>query len=181
MHPLLSEFGLSIAAIASREGWWKSQPLDQPCHDWPIAALQDALTSTYGRIFIGSIGSEMPCVYLTPKIPVPQLVREFAVGAHGAASYGYDREESIDLVVRRITDVEKIAPLIVTYIDEAGFRARFAAPIDKARAKKIEALFDSEDFTREGLEPYTSEWNGNSPLEIWSQLLKEQMITLWWD
>ena len=181
MNPLFSEFGLVVAPVDSREGWWKSQPLEQPCHDWPIADLQAALGSAYGRVFIGSLDDEIPCVYLTPKISLDQLVHEFAVGAHGAASYGYDRQEAIDLVVSRVTVVEKITPLVVTYLDEAGFQARFVETVDKDRASKIEALFDLEDFTREGLEPYTGEWEGSDPLEIWPQLLKEQKIALWWD
>jgi len=181
MNPLFSEFGLAITPVASREGWWKSQPLKQPSYDWPIVDLQAALGSAYGRVFIGSLEDEIPCVYLTPKFPLDQIVREFAVGAHGAASCGYDRREAIELVVRRVAGVEKITPLSVTYLDEAGFQARFAETVDQRGARKIEALFDLDDFTREGLELYTGEWDGSNPLEIWPQLLKEQKIALWWD
>jgi hypothetical protein len=176
----LTKFGFTMASVEGHEGWFKSQVLPQPHDDSPAVALQKLPQLSAFRVFEGSLDDEMPCIYVIPAIPLHELLRVFSVGAHGAMSYSYDQEEVISVVIERLMEVEKLVPLKVTYIDCAGFQAKFGAKVNQSLAMKIEGLFDVDAGMKEGLEGYICEWDGEGPI-VWPHLVKEQAIRLWWD
>jgi hypothetical protein len=107
------------------------------------------------------------------------IARAFRVGTHGAQSYGYDEDDTVEMVARKLDVIEGIAPGRVIFADPAGFKVRFVSPISAEDYPLIEALFPEDEMMQAGLESYISEWSGTGhPL---SRLCGSDLLHLWWD
>lgn len=107
------------------------------------------------------------------------VARAFRVGSHGAMSYGYDPDETVERVARKLDVIEGIASGRVVFADAAGFKVRFDRPISADDYHLIEALFPEDEMMQAGLEAYVSEWSGEGhPLE---SLKGSDLLHLWWD
>lgn len=125
-------------------------------------------------------GDQRHRVYDIPSnTPIADVVREFKVGAHGAASYGFDASCIISLVADKATKIHEIIPCHVIFADPAGLKLRFERQITEVDLSQIETLFSQEDMLKAGMERYLSEWKEGRPLL--SPLLEENLIHLWWD
>lgn len=110
---------------------------------------------------------------------VSTVVRLFEVGAHGANSYLYDQDETIDLVAKKAEAIAALVPCRVVFADSAGLKLQFTRQITADEVQKIEAMFPDDIQMQAGLERYLSEWDGESLLL--KPVLKENLIHLWWD
>src|SRR4051812_30595910 len=109
------------------EGWF---PRDYVSHE---AVYGDPPRSpNAGRILMFGLmeGDEGHRIY---DIPVHAsfggIARAFRVGSHGAQSYGYDEDDTVEMIARKLDVIEGIAPGRVTFADAAGFKVRFTTPI----------------------------------------------------
>jgi hypothetical protein len=107
------------------------------------------------------------------------IARAFRVGSHGALNCGYDEDDTVEMVARKLDVIEGIAPGRVIFADAAGFKVRFLSPISSEDYPLIEALFPENEMMQAGLESYVSEWSGEGhPL---AQLRGSDLLHLWWD
>jgi len=136
--------------------------------------------STQNLFFGLKDGDEGHKLYAVPiSTPIGQIVRDFQIGSHGAESYSWDVEETIQMVAEKTEAIAAVIPCRVTYADPAGLKLRFLRQITEADMEKIEALFPEDEMMQAGLEGYLSEWDGEgSPL---SRIAQENLIHLWWD
>ena len=119
-------------------------------------------------------------LYAVPTgTPIGQIVRDFQIGSHGADSYSWDVEETIQMVAEKAEAIAAVIPCRVTFADAAGLKLRFLRQVTAEDMEKIEALFPEDEMTQAGLEGYLSEWDGESP--VLSRIAEENLIHLWWD
>lgn len=155
-------------------------PCDYVSHE---AAYGDPpRSSNAGRHFIyGAIeGDERHRIYDIPAhASFGSIARAFRVGSHGALSYGYDEDETVEMVARKLDVIEGIAPGRVTFADVAGIKVRFTTPISDDDYPLIEALYPESERMQAGLDSYISEWSGQGhPL---ARLRGSDLLHLWWD
>ena len=135
-----------------------------------------------GRILIFGLieGDDGHRIYDIPAhVSFGSIAHAFRVGSHGAQSYGYDEDDNVEMVARKLDVIEGIAPGRVTFADAAGFKVRFTSPISGEDYPLIEALFPENEMMQAGLESYISAWSGHGhPL---APLLGSDLLHLWWD
>jgi hypothetical protein len=136
--------------------------------------------STQNLFFGLKEGDEGHKLYSAPtSTPIGQIVRDFQTGAHGAESYSWDVEETIQMVAEKAEAIAAVIPCRVTFADPAGLKLRFLRQVTEADMEQIEALFSEDEMMQAGLEGYLSEWDGEgSPL---SRIAEENLIHFWWD
>lgn len=125
-------------------------------------------------------GDEGHKLYSVPTgTPIGQIVRDFRIGAHGAESYSWDVENTIQMVAARTEAIASVIPCRVTFADPAGLKLQFLRQVTDADVEQIEALFPEDEMMQAGLEGYISEWDGEGS---WlSRIADENCIHLWWD
>ena len=125
----------------------------------------------------GDVGHKL---YAVPtSTPIGRIVRDFQVGSHGAGSYSWDVEETIQMVAEKTEAITAVIPCRVTFADPAGLKLRFLRQVTAVDMERIEALFPEDDMMQAGLEGYLSEWDGEgSPL---TRIVEENLIHFWWD
>jgi hypothetical protein len=130
---------------------------------------------------IGALeGDRVHRLFRIPSVtPVSELVTVFQVGSHGADSYGYDRQEAIDLVARNATEITTRIDSRITFADQAGLKIRFHKPITADELRSLESLFSENQMMMAGLENYLSEWDGVGPLL--SEVQRVGLLHFWWD
>ena len=111
--------------------------------------------------------------------PVAEVVRAFAVGSHGAESYGYEVEDTVEKVADVASKITGLIPCRVTFADAAGLKLKFDRQITADELERIEGLIPEEDQIQLGMDRYLSEWDGESA--YLGPVLQENLIHFWWD
>jgi hypothetical protein len=140
----------------------------------------DSVDPTENVFFGLKDGDEGHKLYAVPATTqIGQIVHDFQIGSHGAESYSWDVERTIQMVADKAEAIAAVIPCRVTFADPAGLKLRFLRQVTAADMERIEALFPEDDMMQAGLEGYLSEWDGEgSPL---SRIAEENLIHFWWD
>ena len=139
-------------------------------------------SKTHGRVFFHGTRSsqEKYREYDVPKdTPLSDIVRYFQIGSHGAESYGFDVEATVELVAALAEELVEIVPGHVLSASPACLRIRFCYQLDDDDLEDMEEVFDGVDAVQAGLEGYISEWDGQGLL--FERAKDENLICLWWD
>jgi hypothetical protein len=96
-------------------------------------------------------------LYMIPKdTPISDVVQYFKVGSHGASSYGFDSQQTINMVSEKASKIDMIIPCRVVFADAAGLKLKFERNITEPELSYIESLFPEEDAMQCGLDRYIS-------------------------
>jgi hypothetical protein len=119
-------------------------------------------------------------LYMIPKnTPISDVVKYFKVGSHGAISYGFDSQQTINMVSEKASKIDMIIPCRVVFADPAGLKLKFERNITESELSNIESMFPEEEAMQSGLDRYISDWDGKG--RLLSPVKEENMIQFWWD
>ena len=158
-------------------GWTIGAPVAQEkIYGDPPESLDNEMVQFYG-LREGDSGYRLYSMPANTKMST--VVRLFQIGSHGAQSYGYDQNATVNLVAEKAEAIAAMVPCRVTFADEAGLKLQFKRQITVDEVRQIEKLFPEDIQMQAGLDRYISEWDGTSLLL--QPVLKENMIQFWWD
>ena len=156
-------------------GWSAGPPVphDQLNSDPPASA-----DSTYVQFF-GATSDGYRLFIIPAATPIADVVRFFEVGSHGAESYGFDSEETVNLVAAKASMIADLVPCRVTLADSASLQLTFTRQITASEVSRIESFFNEEEVMQAGLDGYISEWDGEG--QLLSSVLSQNQFNFWWD
>ena len=111
--------------------------------------------------------------------PVADIVAKFEIGSHGAQSYSYDENSTIEMVAAKATAISEIAPCQVVFADSAGLKLKFSRQIEDSDLDQLAKLFPEDEGFQSGAEGYIIEQEPGR--HLFQRVKEENTFHFWWD
>lgn len=159
------------------DGWAAGEvvPYDQTSSDPP--ASPDPLRVQFYGLRSADPGHRLYSVPVETEIA--EIVRVFEVGAHGADSYGYDPDETVEMVSEKATKIAELLPCRVIFVDCAGLILKFFGQIEDSHLDRLLELFPEDEGFQSGAEAYINEQEEGR--HLFHRVKEENLFHFWWD